>query len=1274
MEWQLTPYILPLIIVASASVSLAIFVGRRRSAPGAIAAVCFFAAVTEWALGYTLELASVQQAVQVFWAQVEYLGIVTVPVTWLVFVLQYTHQDRWLRKRNLIWLCLCPLVTLVLVWTNQFHGLVWSSIEQTAHYSFRVLAPSYGTWFWVHLAFSYLLLALGTVLLLRTWLQSPAQRSQISIVLIGALAPWVGNALYISRLSPFPGLDLTPFAFSLSGLAIAWALRDFYLFGIVPAARDAVIESLSEALIVLDTRDRVVDLNPAAQRIIGHTAAEVVGQPAEQALSCWPELAGLCHAMTEGHAEISGLSGGVRRYFDLRISPLHDRASRLSGRLILAHDVTLHRQAAEALHRQAFTFENISDSVVLIDKEGRITDCNPATETMFGYSREELLGKTATLWQKPEEVDWLAQDITAAVQCYGRWSGEIGFVRRDGQEGVCEALIVPLFDDHGERIATIEVSHDVTQYKQIEASLKAQKRLFENLVAVARATTTRPTLEFTLQGALDVAVSLTGADYASLFLLDEAGATAHTAIGVPTYAMVAHSAAKPGQQDTEKRIIDRGLAGWVVRRCQPALIHDTSQDERWRPPADVSYQARSALAVPILSTDKLVGVLTLTHSTPAHFDEEDLQLMQAAADQMALALRNAQMYEQQRYLARQQSQLYEVLRTVGGHLDPDAVARVAVETIAMLTGWATVAILLPNDERTHLVVKAAAGLLSSSMGRAIPLGQGITGRALWTGQVQHVPDVRMDPGYVAGHASICSELAIPLRRGKHILGVLDIESDRLVAFGGDDIAMAESMAEAISLALDNAWLHVETQRQLQEQTALREAAAAASSTLDLAAVLRQIADQMGRALDATHICIYQWRPPASTPTLLSEYLRPDAPPDEPRAGRLRGSAFWGILPVVEHLDEPTKTPDMPGPPQSPGQPGRPNATLVIPLRVHAQLIGYIEARDSRRRREFSRREIALAQGIAQQAAIAMENARLFEELFQTKEAAEAANRAKSTFLANMSHELRTPLSAIMGYSELLQDEASELGYAKLMPDLEKIRKAGEQLLALISDVLDLSKIEAGRMELYLETFEIAPLLEEVVATGQPLAAKNGNILQTDFPDDPGSLHADPAKVRQILLNLLSNAAKFTQHGQITFSVTRELVSRKEDASGQEWILFRVADTGIGMTQEQIQNLFRSFAQGDGSIARQYGGTGLGLAISQRFCQMMGGDITVKGEPGKGCTFTVRLPAQVGEKPVTPVMAEQPVSQAQLRSDEPSWSSDRIAHYLGGDRVKEEGSG
>jgi hypothetical protein len=249
-----------------------------------------------------------------------------------------------------------------------------------------------------------------------------------------------------------------------------------------------------------------------------------------------------------------------------------------------------------------------------------------------------------------------------------------------------------------------------------------------------------------------------------------------------------------------------------------------------------------------------------------------------------------------------------------------------------------------------------------------------------------------------------------------------------------------------------------------------------------------------------------------------------------------------------------------------------------------------------------------------------ERKRIEEELVAAVDSSEDASRAKSAFLANMSHELRTPLNAIIGYSEMLQEELSDRGLGELLGDLGKIHSSGKHLLRLINDILDVSKIEAGKMELITEVLGVEDLVSDVTSTVRPLAEEGGNTLEVRCEGGLGTMRADATRMRQVLPNLLSNATKFTKDGRVTLDVDRAAIN------GAPWIRFRVKDTGIGMTPEQLGKLFKPFTQADASTTRRYGGTGLGLVISRQLCQMMGGEVLVESEAGKGSTFTILLPA------------------------------------------------
>jgi PAS domain S-box-containing protein len=401
MSWRFTPYIFPVVIAGVISAGLALYAWRRRLMAGVVPFSILMLAVAEWTLGYALELAGGDIPTKLFWLGIEYLGIVIVPVAWLALALQYTGRTKWLAPRLLVLLSIVPLITLVLVWTNDIHHLIHAKVGLEISSAFTVLVISRGTWYWINVVYSFLLLLLGTALIVSfiPTLRHSASvyRGQVSALCIAVLVPWVSNAVTDFGLSPLPNLDLTPLAFTVTGLAMAWSLFRFRLLDITPVARHAVVESMSDAVMVLDKHNRITDLNPAAQRLLGHPLAELIGQPAVQVASAWSDKTERFRGATEAHEEIVLAVDGMPRSFDLRISPLSDRRGSLAGRLIVLRDITERKQAEQAVRaseaRKGVILETALDAIVSIDQQSRIIEFNPAAEKMFGYKREEVLGQ-----------------------------------------------------------------------------------------------------------------------------------------------------------------------------------------------------------------------------------------------------------------------------------------------------------------------------------------------------------------------------------------------------------------------------------------------------------------------------------------------------------------------------------------------------------------------------------------------------------------------------------------------------------------------------------------------------------------------------------------------------------------------------------------------------------------------------------------------------------------------------------------------------------------
>ncbi|HEY7899178.1 MAG TPA: response regulator [Gemmatimonadaceae bacterium] len=683
-----------------------------------------------------------------------------------------------------------------------------------------------------------------------------------------------------------------------------------------------------------------------------------------------------------------------------------------------------------------------------------------------------------------------------------------------------------------------------------------------------------------------------GYDFLGAFLLDETGDRVLRASmgwpGVPKNWRV-----HPGQ----------GLSDRAVKDAKLHYTPMVTRESNYLP----SLNSGSEVDVPLHVDGEVIGVLVVESAEPNAFTPSDFKVLTAVADFASLAIGRARLLVSERRRADEQKALLDTMADLSSERELSKLLQAVLERAVTLLDVTGGELAIYDEQARELVIVASHHIGKDSTGVRLGLGEGAMGTVAVTHEPLIIPEYDEWSGRSRSYSDVRSTvravMAAPLLIGKRLVGAIaSVHSDPERQFGAADLRLLNLFAPQAAIAIENARLYTEAQRQKEYFETVVVNSPVAIVTLETSGQITSF---------------------------------------NPAFERLFGySQEEG---VGRNLDE-----------------------LINTEETKAEALAYTSQATShtargigkRRRKDGSLLDVELA-GVP--VAVEGKNVGIMAlyhdvtDLLSAKREAESANQAKSRFLANMSHELRTPLNAIIGYSEMLKEDAEENGDTAYIADLIKIRSSGKHLLALINDVLDLSKIEAGKMELYIETFDLRSTIDDVVTTVEPLIAQNGNTLEVKCDPNLGAMRADMIKVRQALLNLLSNASKFTDHGVVRLEVVRE---HSLGGTGDDYV-FHVSDTGIGMTPGQQAKLFEAFSQAEASTTRRFGGTGLGLAITRRFCEMMGGRIDVESEHGRGSTFTIRLPATVVEegaadaKPAQTVQATSSAGRVLVIDDEAS---------------------
>lgn len=1008
--------------------------------------------------------------------------------------------------------------------------------------------------------------------------------------------------------------------------------------------------SLQYSIIATDPDGIITIFNRGAQDLLGYSAAEVIGK-------CTPEI---FHEENEIQSRGRDISGEYRRLITgfgvlsayasrgriderewtyirkdgkhipvlLSLTSLHNTDGSVIGYLAVARSLEAQKQAERELsEREKYLrgiLDTMGDTLVTLDILWSIQSANRATGQLTGFSPVDLFKKPLSDLFAPEyRTD--ASNAQAALETSDTFSLESMWIRSNETRFWVSLTISTLRNDNGDRIGYVAIAKDISELKQTEEQRSV-------LLEVSHIINSAETIDDLCEQSINAISQLLDMSAGNIMVYNETTRTLR----------LSYQLGFSDDTVEQFRILTVGpdvesVAARTAYYQETVVVDDLSNSPLRHYAEDIVERdnLRTMISTPLFTARELVGVLQLISTRPRDLLDNELQIVKILAYELANGIIRRRLEEQAREQTERLSMANNRLRTLNtittvlsSTLDLAELLESSLQAILKYIGFKVGRVYLRKENHLELAVTYPGVEKVGERLLTIDLHDTIHGKAAMGIPVvindTHAPEsLQLDPWFSRFPRYTFG--VFPIIHHNTVVGVLNVTRATYEPFSQDIIELLSEICQQLGVAIENARLYSEEQRRAGIQETLNRISQLTASALDINTVLDTSMQEFCKILKADRGSLFFYN--AAHNSIEGQvglgYRQGDIEKSrfDVTSLRLVQQVFITHKPIiVENVQDQEPSSVVIDIDQTPW------SILAAPLTTEDTVTGLLFAVYNSRRR-ITDDEIDLAQNIAHQIAGVIARVRLFRQLTTTNEELERANKVKAAFLANMSHELRTPLNSIIGFSDLLMKSKKDSPSPRQQDSLEKVLRNARHLLQMINDVLDISKIEAGRMEIVLETCSLHDIISGSIATVEPIIGDKPVTLREEVIETFPLIRADSTKVRQVLLNLLSNAAKFTQKGEVVLCGYRQ----------NGFVVIEVRDSGIGIEEKNIEKIFVEFEQADSSTTRKYGGTGLGLAISRKFARMMGGDITVLSTVGKGSTFTFTFPLITAEaaQPASP---------------------------------------